>query len=376
MSEFKGMTGRWVTTKDGRKVFISDNAKSYSDIKKTGKEVAHFQDEMYGRRGTVYDLGNKKYALLDDQNEKVVEVRDGTDDGWVHRYIRDVRMHKINHSDRTAVNYSKEYDPNSNKTEDLVDKQEREIAEQQAKSAELNKDRKPPVDTATSNEATTLAKEAVGNLVEFQTEFERDEQSGISGEQSASDILSEEFNKEEVDKIMSGKFDYQLACRTLAELARRETSGNITDEKIAKMLRDTYDVNPSPALLKDVMLQVDRQNSVVPADKVNSLKKDLAKFEGTTTTFGKIRDSISKWSKDNGISKKVPIHGYEITKFDKDGGVEEERPLSAQDVNYWTDDSYSVYTVIADRDGAHIYCGELPEENPFDDDFKKNGWHR
>lgn len=281
MADFKGMTGRWVTTKDGRKVFIS---------------------------------------------------------------------------------------------EDLADKQEREIAEQKKRSAELNKDQGDPVDTATYNEATALAKEAVGNLVEYQTDFERDEQSGISGEQSARDVLSESLTSEEVDKVMSGKYDYQLACKTLAELARREKTGKFTEEQLAKTLRDEYDVNPSPALIKDIMTQVNSQNSAVPVDKISSLKKDLVKFEGTSTSFGKIRDSIEQWSKSNGIAKKIPIHGYEITKFDKDGGVEEERPLSAQDVNYWTDDTYNVYMVVADTDGAHVYCGEPSEPNPFEEEFKKNKW--
>ena len=238
MAEFKGMTGHWVTTKDGRKVFISD---------------------------------------------------------------------------------------------DPVDKQEREITEQKKRADELNKGYEAPVDTATYNEATSLAKEAVGNLVEYQAEFEHDEQSGISGEQSARDILSEgSLTDAEVDKVMSGKFDYQLACRTLAELAKREQSGTLTDAQLAKVLSAEYEVNPSPRLLKDILAQVNKQNVLsVPSEQLNVLDKALHKFEGNTTTFGKIREAVNDWRKENGITQKMPIHGYTITKWGRDGEVDERASLES-----------------------------------------------
>lgn len=163
MSDFNGQTGRWVTTKDGRKVFISDK-------------------------------------------------------------------------------------------EDLVDKQEREIAEQAKLTKELT-DRNTIKKSLTPPErsAEDTAKTAVANLVENQAEFEHDEQSGISGEQSANDWLHDiGLTNEEVDRAMSGKFDYTLSCKLLGKLGRYMMYGKVTKERIAKVLEEDYDVNVSGKLLDDV----------------------------------------------------------------------------------------------------------------------------
>lgn len=86
----------------------------YESIIKEYPLVATFDDDLYGRCFSVYDLrkdfpeGNR-YALLDDQNKYVVEIKENTyDDKWVDRYLSHIRDYRIKNG-FLDINYNPDY---------------------------------------------------------------------------------------------------------------------------------------------------------------------------------------------------------------------------------------------------------------------------
>ena len=90
---------------------------SYISIKTNYPLVATLDDNLYGRCLSIYDQseamdeGEYRYALLDDQNKEVVEIREHPyDSNWIYRYIRDLRDRR-SRGRLLTINYTSEYSP-------------------------------------------------------------------------------------------------------------------------------------------------------------------------------------------------------------------------------------------------------------------------
>jgi hypothetical protein len=100
-----------------RRYIRSSTYDSYISIKNNYPLVATLDDDLYGRCLSVYDQsedmddGKYRYALLDDQNKDVVEIREHSyDSKWIYRYIKDLRDHRWD-GRLLTINYSPNYRP-------------------------------------------------------------------------------------------------------------------------------------------------------------------------------------------------------------------------------------------------------------------------
>jgi hypothetical protein len=106
---------------------------------------------------------------------------------------------------------------------------------------------------AKTKEAKELGKQALEGLTEEWTEFGRDEQDGIPGWQYVSDDLSSNgFSDSEVNSITSGKANYNLTCKFLAFIGKRDAK-IATKGDLAKALTWVIDGKISDAVLNDIM---------------------------------------------------------------------------------------------------------------------------
>lgn len=84
----------------------------YDDIRNEYPLAATFTDDLYGQIYSVYDIGNGRFFLLDDQNKSVVEVRDyykyAEDPEWLHRYCNHIRDYKLD-GRLATIDYTPDY---------------------------------------------------------------------------------------------------------------------------------------------------------------------------------------------------------------------------------------------------------------------------
>ena len=92
------------------KRYIKCNESVYDGIVRTYPLIATFTDDLYGKILSLYDQGNGRFALLDDQNKEIVEVREhpNADPDWIRRYVRHIQQYKCRRI--PTVKYSPEYD--------------------------------------------------------------------------------------------------------------------------------------------------------------------------------------------------------------------------------------------------------------------------
>lgn len=85
----------------------------YDSIRRGYPLVATFTDDLYGQVLSLYDEGDGRFALLDDQNREVAEVREhpNADSNWIHRYVRHIQQYLCKRT--PTVEYSPEYDINA-----------------------------------------------------------------------------------------------------------------------------------------------------------------------------------------------------------------------------------------------------------------------
>lgn len=84
MAEFNGKQGRWVTTKDGRKVFLED------EVDKQEREIAEAKKRIdaYNSNNTKSDpvKSNALYKGLSEEAEKVLSMKDSDFESMNDKY--------------------------------------------------------------------------------------------------------------------------------------------------------------------------------------------------------------------------------------------------------------------------------------------------
>ena len=290
MAEYKGKQGRWITTKEGRHLFIEEDAvdKQEREIKEREEQTKKFTAEQNN-----------------DFSDRIKEVRGRSQDK--HRDVKkklDAYMSLINDMKKSGYQGSDDKDYNDvikefsklstdeySSTEGKIDREKRQSRQRiadfkkmkpgtqyydaqgnlkvrgeddgtvddyiNAEKSDLNKKIEEIKITDTkSKEAKELGKQALEGLTEEWTEFGRDEQDGIPGWQYVNDDLSSNgFSDSEINKITSGKADYDLTCKFLAFIGKRDAK-IATKEDLAKALTWVIDGKISDAVLNDIMKYV------------------------------------------------------------------------------------------------------------------------
>lgn len=94
------------------KRLIYASSDTYESIQNNYPQAARFIDDLYGQVCSVYDQGNGRFALLNDQDHEVVEVRIykkyAEDPEWLHRYCRNIRDYRL-HRRLATIEYTPDY---------------------------------------------------------------------------------------------------------------------------------------------------------------------------------------------------------------------------------------------------------------------------
>lgn len=255
MANYNDEGGRWVTGKDGRHYFIRNGRGFTGEYLRERKELAKnisgddkkWQEE-YDKHFFKNFMGMSLYKFKD-LDESLPFLR-GASTFRVYTSILDSKPYWIE-TDKDGTSFFKDMytgeklsvddmrkitdrykgkgimiERGQKPEEDLIDKQEREIKEREEQTRKLTAEKMYPTKQE-ENDFIQGTKEAIQGLIEEQEEFESDEQSGISGWQSAFDTLSTSDNKwadYEIREMMSkkGSMSIMNAEKVLALLLKRQ----------------------------------------------------------------------------------------------------------------------------------------------------------
>lgn len=252
---------RWITYQ-GRHILLEDGESKVQAVSRYNKKLA--EDEADRREREIAEREERIRKL--NEKKKTPKYADGTivlgKDGKYYR-VYEGYYHDYEDNGNGSIYYDAEpVTPNGklDMPDDPYDDRWSSFPQELDQRDIQKKVRGPVSNTATKNtEAKQLHRQALEGLDAEWTDFGREEMDGIPSSQYVSDDLqsSGNFSEKETEQIMSGKADYNLTCRFLAFIARREMTldevKSGSKQSVANALSWAVDTKISDAVISDIM---------------------------------------------------------------------------------------------------------------------------
>lgn len=290
MAEYNGKQGRWITTKEGRHLFIAEDEadrqereireREESTKKFTAEKNNDFSDRIKEVRGMPQDKHTKVkkkvaayQSLINDMKKSGYQGSDDKDYNAVIDEFAKLSTDEYHSAEGTIDREKRQskqriadfkkmkpgtqyYDAQGNLK---IRGQDDGTVDDYVNAEKTNLSKKIEdikAQDVKSKEAKELGKQALEGLNEEWAEFEKEDQEGVPIWQYVQDDLSSNgFSDNEIGKITSGKADYDLTCKFLAFIGRREMK-IATQEDLKKALSWAIDEKISDAVLNDIMKYV------------------------------------------------------------------------------------------------------------------------